>query len=174
MLVDESGRMSRANETAAPSAARLRAVYHELCAQVERLALLGVHISHVDSHNHAHTRPFLFPVLKALQRRYGIRRVRLSKTFYAPDRPCPPALLWRKRAFNAALRSIYATRTTDDFTEFLTYCRADEKRRPLTGTIELMVHPGAPSAGEETAMLESDWMRRIGRLARLISYAELA
>jgi hypothetical protein len=34
------------------------------------------------------------------------------------------------------------------------------------------VHPGAPDATEETAILESGW-RPLGRHARLISYAQL-
>ena len=60
LLVNKRGQMSRANEAARPSRARLRAIYEELCAQIERVASLGVGISHVDSHNHVHTRPCLF------------------------------------------------------------------------------------------------------------------
>src|SRR5262249_45381206 len=138
---------------------------------IERIAACGVSISHFDSHHHVHTRPFLFPVLKQLQRRYGVRRVRLSKNFYAADRRCAAGLLWRKHAFNSALRSIYRTRTTDVFTEFLTYCQSRGQSSLRDGTIELMVHPGGPGAGAETALLDSDWARRFG--VRLISYAEL-
>src|SRR6478672_9643326 len=94
LLIDEGGQMTRANETTRPSCERLRAVYQELCAQIEHVASLGVSISHLDSHNHVHTRPFLFPALKEAQRRYNIRRVRLTKNFYSSDQPCPPGLLW--------------------------------------------------------------------------------
>jgi len=170
LLVDGCGEMTRANETARPTPARLRAIYEELSAQVERLAALGVRISHFDSHNHAHTRPWLFPVLKELQQRFGVRRVRLSKNLYAPDAPCPATLRWKKRAFNWALKSVYRTRTTDAFTEFLTYYRGFEGPRTLR-SIELMLHPGAPYAAEETAILENGW--RPDPNARLISYAQL-
>ena len=135
LLVNERGQMSRANETARPSPERLRAVYQELCAQVERVVSLGVSISHLDSHNHVHTRPFFLPALKEAQRRYNIRRVRLSKNFYS---------------------------------------RADAARTRSTARIELMVHPGAAAAAEETAILESDWIARTDPPVRLISYAQLA
>lgn len=171
-LVDERGQMSRANETARPSRERLRAIYQELCAQIEHVASLGVSISHLDSHNHVHTRPFLFPALKQVQRRYRIRRVRLSKNFYSSGQPCPPALLWKKHAYNWALQSIYRTSTTDAFTEFLTYYRA-AGRSCFAGRIELMVHPGAADAVEETAILESNWIARMDRPIQLISYAQL-
>ena len=42
------------------------------------------------------------------------------------------------------------------------------------GRIELMVHPGAASAAEETAILESDWIARTDPPVQLMSYAELA
>jgi predicted glycoside hydrolase/deacetylase ChbG (UPF0249 family) len=174
LLVDQRGQMSRANETARPGPERLRAVYRELCAQIERVASLGVRISHVDSHHHVHTRPLVFPALKELQRRYHIRRVRLSKNFYSSDRPCPADVLWKKRAYNWALRSIGPTHTTEAFTEFLTYYHADAARKRSIGRIELMVHPGAADAAEETAILESDWFARADLPVQLISYAQLA
>jgi chitin disaccharide deacetylase len=174
LLVDERGQMSRANERATPGLERLRAVYQELCAQIERVLSLGVRISHVDSHNHVHTRSTVFPALKEVQRRYRIRRVRLSKNFYAPDRPCSPKKLWKKRAYNWALKSIYRTQTTDAFTEFLTYYHADAASRRSIGRIELMAHPGAVYAAEETSILESDWIARHEGRVRLISYAQLA
>ena len=100
--------------------------------------------------------------------------MRLAKNFYASDRPCPASLLWKKLAYNWALKSIYPTRTTAAFTEFLTYLRADAARQRSTGPIELMVHPGAWYAAEETAILESDWMAQTDLPIQQISYAQLA
>lgn len=175
LLVDERGQMSRSrlNASARPSLEWLRAVYVELCAQVERVGSLGVGISHIDSHHHVHTMPCVFPAVKAVQRRYGIRRVRLAKNFYSPEQPCPAGLVWKKRAYNWALRSMYATRTTDAFTEFLTWYHAEPTRQRTPGRIELMVHPGASYAAEETALLDTDWIARTDLPLRLISYAQL-
>jgi chitin disaccharide deacetylase len=174
LLIDERGQMSRANETAWLGPQRLRAVYDELSAQVERVAALGIRISHIDSHHHVHTRPAFFPALKAIQRRYGLRRVRLAKNFYSSHQPCPADLALKKRAYNCALKSVYATHTTDAFTEFVTYYHADAAKQQSIGRIELMVHPGAAYAAEETALLESDWIARTGLPVELISYAELS
>ena len=173
LLVDATGGMSRANETARPSRERLRAMYEELCAQIERVASLGVRISHLDSHHHVHTTPLCFVALKAAQRRYQITRVRLSKNFYASERPCPAGLAWKKRVYNRALRSVYRTRTTDAFTELVTFHRADAARKRSIDRIELMVHPGAAGAADDMAILESDWTMRTDPPVRLISYAEL-
>lgn len=152
----------------------LQAAYAEWCAQVELLVSLGVEISHFDSHNHVHTQPQFFPVLKAVQRRYRVRRVRLSKNLYSADQPCSVALRWQKRAYNGALRAAYRTRTTDAFTELMTFERVwQSSNQPAIGDVELMVHPGAAYAGPETALLRSEWMTRLAHGAQLISYREL-
>ena len=83
-------------------------------------------------------------------------------------------MLWKKRAYNWALKSIYPTLTTDAFTELLTYYHADAVRQRSVRRIELMVHPGAAYAAEETAILESDWIARTNPQVQLISYAQLA
>jgi chitin disaccharide deacetylase len=174
LLIDERGQMSRANEAARLGPERLQAVYQELSAQVEYVASLGVRVSHLDSHHHVHTRPAFFPALKAVQRRYRLRRVRLAKNFYSSHQPCPADLVWKKRAYNCALTSVYTTHTTDAFTELVTYYYADAARQRSIGVIELMVHPGAAYAAEETAILESDWTARMSLPVQLISYAALS
>jgi len=173
LLVDGSGEMSRAIETAPPTIDRLKAIYDELCAQVELLASLGVPISHLDSHNHVHTVPYVFPALKAVQRRYRIRKVRITKNVYTAAQPCPPVLWWKKRTYNWALRHVYRTDTTEAFTELLSYCEATRAADLPFRTIELMVHPGAANAAEETAVLKSDWLRSRPTPVKMITYHEL-
>ncbi len=149
------------------------AAYRELCAQVELLGSAGIEISHFDSHHHVHTHPELLPVIKALQRRFRIRKVRISKNIYTPEQPVSVALVRKKTAYNWVLRNCYATRTTDGFTELLSY-QTELGRRALSyRSVELMVHPGASYAAQEVAVLESDWLTASGLDARLISYREL-
>jgi hypothetical protein len=149
------------------------AACEEFCAQIASVAAHGVRISHLDSHHHVHTRPGFFFALKHAQRRSGIRRVRLTKNFYAPDCPCPLRLRWPKSAYNLALQRLYRTQTTDTFTEFLTYHRAETARKRAAGLIELMVHPGAPDTREETAILDSDWIARADFPLELVPYTRL-
>ena len=173
LLVNDDGVMSRMIEQTPVNRSRLRAMYDEWCAQIDRVAAAGIPISHVDSHNHVHTKPALFPVLKSLQRRYRIRQVRLSKNLYTADQPCSRALLLKKRLYNAALRSIYRTHTTDAFTEFETFTRLSPSATAECRTIELMVHPGASYAGLETNLLQSDWLNDPARPRILINYHQL-
>src|SRR5262245_49696065 len=174
LLVNEHGELSRAIETADRSPARLRAAYDEICAQIELLSSLGQRISHFDSHNHLHSRPFMFPVLKAAQRRYGIRKVRISKNLYAPQEPVSRELYAKKRVYNWALRTLYRTRTTDVFTELLTFHQMRHRRDLTMRTIELMVHPGASYAAPEMAVLHSGWHHDLPTPTQIISYAQLS
>jgi len=151
----------------------LAAFYRELCAQIEVLGSEGIEISHFDSHHHVHTQPQLLPVIKALQRRYQIRKVRISKNIYTLKQPASPALAHMKKAYNWALRSFYTTRTTEGFTELLSYRTEFDRGEHHCRSVELMVHPGAPYAAEEVALLQSDWLHSSGLYSGLISYHEL-
>jgi chitin disaccharide deacetylase len=172
-LVDDTGRLSRALEHAVPTPTRLRAAYDEFCAQLDRLAALGVPVGHFDSHNHVHTRPWVFPAFKAAQRRYRIRKARLSKNIYSRKQNCPPARAASKAIYNAALRSIYFTRSTDGFTELLTFREVTQERTVALGSVELMVHPGSRTAQDETDLLESEWLEISPLDLQLINYDEL-
>ena len=173
VLTDGAGQMSRRIETAPPTIALLRAAYQECCAQVDLLAAAGIDISHFDSHNHVHTRPHIFPVLKALQRRYRMRKVRLAKNLYGAQQSFPTWLRWRKRAYNAALRAVYPTRTTDVFTEFVTFVELCKDGVPPYSSAEVMVHPGAANAAEETTLLRLGWPDRVKSAIELINYRQL-
>src|SRR5260370_9216305 len=105
-----------------PTPAMLRAVYAEWCAQVERLISAGVPLTHLDSHNHVHTLPYLLPVLKAVQRRFGIKKVRLSKNIYRGSDACSLLKRSEKWLYNFAVRTVYATRTTGGFSPPQTFC----------------------------------------------------
>lgn len=112
------------------------AAERELIAQVARLMGLGVRVSHLDSHQHVHTLPSFFGVLKRVQKRFDIRRVRISKNVYSPALRPGRSLLLRKWLWNTALRRFYSTRTTAAFTSFAEFyglCGADRRlRRRLT------------------------------------------
>src|SRR5579875_1930503 len=150
-----------------------RAVFEEWSAQISRLIGLGLKPTHIDSHHHVHTIPSLFPVLKRLQARYAIRKVRISKNIYGSRQSVSPQVLVKKRLWNLALKHIYRTRTTNGFTSFIEYheliqngsidLRASGNRRK-NATVELMVHPG--NSGEiyrnEIAILHSGWLEAAG------------
>ena len=173
LLTDSAGLMRRSNRGARPSMALWKAMYEELCAQMERVLALGVPVSHLDSHHHVHTNPFVFPVVKAVQKRYGIRRIRISKNIYAEDEVCGFLLTQEKRTFNLALRSFVSSRTTQGFAELLSFWKTARRRRIRQQTVELMVHPGHPGYAEETRLLDSEWQESLPFPVRLVSYNEI-
>jgi len=150
------------------------AIGEEWSAQITRLKSLGVRVSHIDSHHHVHTVPALFPVLKSVQRRFGIRKVRISMNLYAPDAQASATRLLAKAAWNFALRRWYATTTTERFTSFDVFCRTPKEDLRGCRSIELMVHPGSEPFADETRLLGSaDWLRQLPFAAQCISYDEL-
>jgi chitin disaccharide deacetylase len=148
------------------------AIYAEWCAQVQRACNLGVSVSHLDSHHHVHTRPELFLLLKRVQRRFGIRKVRLTRNIYdLGSRRI--GMLPIKAVWNFALRYYYRTQTTNGFTDFSTFHSRLQIGLSWQGTVELMCHPGNPLFEAETELIETDWLATLTPQARLISYNNL-
>ena len=173
LLAGPDGTMSRSIVSKPFSVNLLSAIYQELLAQVERLGSLGIEISHFDSHHHVHTTPRFLPVIKALQRRFRIRKIRITKNIYTPQQAISASFARKKSAYNWVLRNCYSTRTTSGFTELLSYHALAGNQSASIRSVELMVHPGAAYAAEETAVLESAWLETSGVRAKLISYHEL-
>jgi len=150
------------------------ALFEEWSAQVEHALALGVPVSHLDSHHHVHTHPAVFGVLKRVQRRFAIRRVRLSRNVFGITEKVSAKLRAQKAAWNLALRCCGpATATTRSFAAFATYFERMEAGERWRGPIEMMAHPGGEGFVAETALLWGDWRERLAPDAKLISYNEL-
>lgn len=173
-LCDESGALTPGwVKTRTPRRETLEAIFREWSAQVERAFELGVPVSHLDSHHHVHTVPRLFPILKRVQRRFGIRKVRLTRNIFNVGERPRFGLRPAKAAWNLALQTVVPTRTTDGFTAFATLYQRSLAGLQWNGTVEAMCHPGGTLSDDETRLLEGDWKAAIGRDAALISYHEL-
>ena len=130
-------------------------------------------VSHLDSHHHVHTEPRLFGILKRLQKKFHLRRVRITKNVYGADHHVGKKLLASKVAWNFALRHYFATETTDGFTSFIEFYSRLRAGLAWKGSIELMCHPGGELFVEETALLWGDWKEILAPAAQLISFNEL-
>jgi predicted glycoside hydrolase/deacetylase ChbG (UPF0249 family) len=157
--------------------ARLReACLIELTAQVQRVLDAGVHVSHFDSHEHIHTIPRLFPVIKKLQRQFGIRKVRSTINLLPAGKRMDPVRSLKKGLFNFALRNIYSTSCPQGLGDFRDlYDALSSGAVPRFSTLEVMVHPGTtnPNYNEEVDLLRSDWPKSLQPDTRLVSYHQL-
>jgi predicted glycoside hydrolase/deacetylase ChbG (UPF0249 family) len=172
-LTMPNGEMSRRNiEHAWPSPRILQAVYEEFSAQIQKLIDLGVPVSHLDSHQHAHTIPQIFPALKAVQKRFALRRIRPSRNLYFPEK-VGSMLLLKKRLFNFALKTVYASRMPDGFTDLPTLLKLDAKCARQFRSVEVMIHPGASGQEQETAVLRGPWMELLPFAAEPCSYHQI-
>jgi predicted glycoside hydrolase/deacetylase ChbG (UPF0249 family) len=160
-----------------PIPASLRpALLRELSAQVQRALDAKVPISHFDSHHHMHTIPGLFPVLKSLQREFGIRKVRSTISLLPGGGRMGVLRRLKKGLFNFALRNVYATQSPQGFGEFRDFLPLLSARRvPRLESLELMVHPGTstPHYEREIAQLRSGWRALLPPGTVLGSYREL-
>lgn len=150
-----------------------RSIRAEWNAQIGRLRMLGVDVSHIDSHHHVHTIPSLFTTLKDVQRDAGIHKVRISKNVFLRHEHPGMGLIAKKALWNVALRSYVKTGTTDAFTDLETFIGGMPSDRPPGRTLELMVHPGNPGFAAETAALEQEWWRRFNYAISFISYRDV-
>jgi predicted glycoside hydrolase/deacetylase ChbG (UPF0249 family) len=147
--------------------------FEESCAQIEKLQSLGISVDHLDSHHHIHTLPRLFRVLKKIQKKYQIRRVRISRNIYAGDESVRKTLLLKKHLYNFALRHYYRTRTTQGFTDFKGFMEHCTKGRLKYRTVELMVHPGSDLYENDYEQLAKPWRERLKFPVSLINYREI-
>ena len=142
-----------------------RAVYLEWSAQIERIIELGLRPSHLDSHHDVHLIPQFFAVVKRLQWKYGIPRVRRRSNLPSATRR------WRtsvRNEFWAATARLSGSETADyvggltDFRNVIESGKWNSSRLPKTSLIELIVHPGNDYDRvfqEETELLHSGWLR---------------
>lgn len=144
-------------------------VYEEWCAQVIRVRSLGVAISHLDSHQHYHLRPVLVPVLKRVQARFGIERVR-TMAGWRPGlgvRSVPQVVRawWFRRGL---LNRSPDTITTEGFGSVRVFRELVAARLLYGATFEVMAHPGNPhdpAYAEEMEWLATGWRAQVPDLA---------
>jgi predicted glycoside hydrolase/deacetylase ChbG (UPF0249 family) len=172
-ILDENGHLAKKMFKTKITPTLRKALLEELTLQVQKALDAGVPVSHFDSHHHVHTIPELFPVLKSLQRKFAIRKVRSTINLLPEGHQMTVWRSLKKVAFDFSLRHSYATKCPDglgDFRDFYKLLKAG--RVPRFRALELMVHPGATSAKytDEVAALRSGWRDLLPPDAKIGSY----
>jgi hopanoid biosynthesis associated protein HpnK len=119
----------------------------EIEAQIARARDAGLALSHLDSHQHVHLHPAVFPIVMRAAQRFGIRAVRAARNVVSIRQPraailAPFARRARRQARHADLAA------PDTFLGMAETGRLDENRllnlirRIPRGDSELVCHPG--------------------------------
>jgi predicted glycoside hydrolase/deacetylase ChbG (UPF0249 family) len=172
-LLSDDGQFVVSPRRVRPTPQLLSGIFAEWSAQIDRALSHGIRVSHIDSHHHTHTCIPLFPVLKAIQKKYSIRIVRKSLNTYASHFRVSRQQLLRKGLWNAALARVLSTHVTDVFLSLQTLMEAGSESPWHFHTAEVMTHPGAEN-DVDTPILKSDWKARLPFPVKLVSYDKLA
>lgn len=132
-----------------PSAVK-SAIKAELNAQVMKLISSGVELSHIDSHHHIHTAPFILPIVLQVAKENSICRIRR-----AGDNFMGGSSLYKK-IWMAELRHYdKEIKTTDHFWGADEFLSSVDTNLILNGNcvIELMTHPGGKYHPEEEKLI---------------------
>lgn len=111
-------------------------------AQLRRVKDAGIRPSHLDSHQHLHWNPVLFPVFVTLLQESGVGRARTMGRWRPEADPVRRALQ-RARAARFHHRISAFAQTTDAFAPLHTFRAVAQARAPRgVSSVELMLHPG--------------------------------
>ena len=178
---------------------RLGEVRSELEAQIQKVLSCGLCVSHLDSHQHLHMLPQILTMTIDLARKYNIPAIRVPRERFRPYmlrraagvlRVCELFVLNRFCQIGKNM----SVRRTDHFAGFCLGGRLHKKNLqtlldhlPLTGTCELMCHPGKDDrtgsyghwgyqwTDELRALVDPDISELLYRKGiQLISYRKLA
>lgn len=175
-ILDSNGCLSGSFLQTRFSPPLLTSIHQELRAQVRRALDAGVPVSHFDSHQHIHTIPSLFPILKSLQREFKIYKVRSTINLLSAAQTLSLPRLLKKKLFRMALSHMPRTRITSGLGDFRYFHAAlTQGGCPRFDSLELMVHPGATSPGysAEIELLRSEWKHLLPADATFGSYHSL-
>ena len=140
-LLDEEGCFRSENEDLIVRRSTMGPIVKELSEQVRRLQSYGVNISHIDSHQHIHINPTMFPVIKYLQYKFDIKKIRLTREY--PDTSVYGSKIRsKKKLYNFALRRFIRSKTTDGFSSLYGFIKNAEQIQKACNTFEIMIHPG--------------------------------
>ena len=148
------------------------AIAEEWSTQIEELRRGGIEVTHIDSHHYVHTLPPLLPVIKHIQHRFKIRRVRIALSVFPSADNATISRRAKKALWNIALRNWGRTATTDlmvDLCSFIDWARVIDR----DCTAEIMVHPGHEEYESEERLLRGEWCRALPIELRKITYADL-
>lgn len=155
-----------------PSPQLLELCFRELNLQLIHVLKKGIRPSHLDSHHHVHTIPWLLPVLTVLQKKYKIPYLRNTMNVYPHCQTTRPSakLIAGKRLWQLTTKAV-GSHMTQRFTSLQIFMD-DPLRSEFTKahSIELMCHPGQKGFEAETEQLLRQGAKVLPHQYQLRSY----
>lgn len=145
------------------------AIFNELSAQIDNILSHGIAFSHIDSHHHIHTRPYMLKVLPRLLKKYQVSKIRRMRNYmpFSIER-CKRNAWWYLIKMQAC-----KLKTTDyfcGFEEFIELAKGGFIKN--NAVIELMTHPGGYTKETEEPLMESTDLKKKFN-AEIINYNDL-
>lgn len=150
------------------------AVAQEISAQIDRCREYGIHLSHVDSHNHIHCEWGITCVLFRVMKNKGLRFIRLSRHL-DPDSTFIKNLYRRLVNIRIILKGAAATKyfgTVEDFV------RLKQNTNCNTISFEIMIHP---TFNTEKLLIDDisneqldEYVARVVEYKKAISFVDIA
>ena len=145
------------------------AIYNELCAQIDKIMELGINYSHIDSHHHVHTRPFMLRIIPKLQKKYGFNKIRRMRNYM----PFSASRIGREMWWQLLKLSTKRMISTDYFTSYISFIESTKDNSLIQGNvIELMVHPGGYENDIELDIIKNNNLRELFN-TDIINYNQL-
>ena len=155
-----NGRFSKAVEDA---------IFDELSAQIDNVLSHGIEFSHIDSHHHVHTRPYMLKIVPRLQKKYNFTKIRRMRNYmpFSIER-CKRNVWWYLIKMQDC-----KLKTTDYFCSFEEFIELAKGGFIKNDTVvELMTHPGGYTKETEGPLMETTNLKETFA-AQIINYNEL-
>lgn len=146
-----------------------QALFNELDAQIQCVADYNISFSHIDSHHHIHTRPYMLNIIPKLQEKYKFNKIRRMRNYM----PLSFGRIARDQWWYMLKFKTKGMKTTDYFTSFIEFIEHYKNGFiKQDSTVELMVHPGGFEEESEAPMLQKYNLKELFN-AEIINYNQL-
>lgn len=145
------------------------AIFDELVAQIDNVLSHGIEFSHIDSHHHVHTRPYMLKIVPRLQKKYNFTKIRRMRNYM----PFSVERFKRNVWWYMIKMQASKLKTTDyfcSFEEFLEFAKGGFIKN--NAVVELMTHPGGYTKETEEPLMESTDLKEMFN-AQIINYNAL-
>lgn len=126
----------------------------ECLAQINQVRDAGINISHIDSHHLMHTSLSMRYITPQILNDSGVKKMRRARN-YMPAKGIN--FYVRQLWFQYMKNKVHGLKSTNYMESFLAFIKLENQKLRMSGSLELMVHPGGNNKEEQQMMLAMDF-----------------